>query len=74
MTIASPCILVCSIEPTTGYCWGCGRTTSEIGGWSVYSDDQRDAVMADLPKRLASLPERERRLTKRRRLAVERDG
>lgn len=62
----SPCILVCSIEPTTGYCWGCGRTTGEIGGWSIYSDDQRTAIMAELPGRVASLPERKKRLTKRR--------
>lgn len=73
MTTVSPCILVCSIEPKTGFCWGCGRTTSEIGGWSVYSDQQREAVMAALPERLEALPERERRLTKRKRVAAGRN-
>ena len=27
----SPCILVCSIDMVTGYCFGCGRTRDEIG-------------------------------------------
>ncbi len=31
--IESPCILVCSIDRATGYCFGCGRTQPEIGAW-----------------------------------------
>ena len=31
--IESPCILVCSIDMKTGYCFGCGRTRDEISGW-----------------------------------------
>ena len=66
MTIESPCVLVCSIEPTTGYCWGCGRTTREITGWAVYSDEQRTEVMDELPERMAALPERKKRQNRRR--------
>ena len=29
----SPCILVCSIDTKTGYCFGCGRTRDEIAAW-----------------------------------------
>ncbi len=28
--IESPCILVCSIDMKTGYCFGCGRTREEL--------------------------------------------
>ena len=72
--IASPCILVCSIEPGTGYCWGCGRTTREIGAWTLYDDAQREAVMQALPARLAALPERRERRRTRRRAAARDPG
>ena len=67
--IESPCILVCSIEPATGWCRGCGRTTHEIGAWTLYSPYHLAAVMHELPERMERLPPppRERRLTKRRR-------
>ena len=69
--IESPCILVCSIEPSTGLCWGCGRTAAEIGAWSLMAPEGRREVMDALPERMASLPERTRRVTRRRAL---RDG
>ena len=63
----SPCVLVCQIEPTTGYCWGCGRTIEEIGGWSLYSEERRAGVRETLHERMAELPDREKRVTKRAR-------
>ena len=74
--IESPCILVCTIEPETGWCRGCGRTAREIGAWGVYSPEQRSGVMAELPTRMEALPPppRERRVTKRQRLRERRDG
>ncbi len=68
----SPCILVCSIDDTTGFCFGCGRTREEIGGWIGYSVDQRRTVMAELPARLATIERRPRRETRRTRIARER--
>ncbi|SOC38353.1 hypothetical protein SAMN05892877_10593 [Rhizobium subbaraonis] len=68
----SPCILVCSIDDTTGYCFGCGRTREEIGGWISYSSDQRRSVMAELPARLATIERKPRRETRRTRMARER--
>lgn len=66
--IESPCILVCSIEPVSGHCRGCGRTTREIGGWGLYTPEHRRAVMDELPARMAALPPppRERRVNRRR--------
>jgi hypothetical protein len=69
--VASPCILVCSIDFATGYCFGCGRTRDEIAGWLSYTDRQRAEIMSDLAGRLSTVERRPRRETKRRRLARE---
>ena len=39
----------------TGLCFGCGRTIAEIAGWSAMSPEQRRAIMAALPARMAQL-------------------
>lgn len=72
--IESPCILVCSIDMKTGYCFGCGRTRTEIGNWTAMSSGDRHAVMAELPARLETVERKPRRETKRRRMAREQDG
>ncbi len=68
----SPCILICSIDMVTGYCFGCGRTRDEIGAWMLYSSDERRAIMAALPARLATVEHKPRRETRRTRMARER--
>jgi predicted Fe-S protein YdhL (DUF1289 family) len=70
----TPCILVCSIDMNTGYCFGCGRTREEIGEWTLFSDDQRSEIMSSLPARLETLERRPRRETLRKRLARERSA
>ena len=67
----SPCILVCSIDDKTGFCFGCGRTRDEIAGWMDYSDAKRRQLMDSLPARLETVERKPRRETKRRRLARE---
>ena len=69
----SPCILVCSIDLKTGYCFGCGRTRDEIAGWLDYSDGERHSVMQELPARLETVERKPRRETRRRQMARERD-
>lgn len=71
-TVESPCILVCSIDDKTGYCFGCGRTRDEIAGWLAMTPAERRAVMALLPARLATVERRPRRETRRARMARER--
>ena len=68
----SPCILVCSIDTKTGYCFGCGRTRDEIAAWMDYTDAERLALMETLPARLETVERKPRRETKRQRLARER--
>jgi uncharacterized protein len=70
--IESPCILVCSIDMKTGYCFGCGRTRDEISAWIGMTPEERRAVMAALPARLETVERRPRRETRRARLARER--
>ncbi|MEJ6790195.1 DUF1289 domain-containing protein [Brevundimonas sp. BR2-1] len=50
-SIATPCIKVCVVDGASSLCLGCFRTLSEIAGWSGLTDDQRAAVIADLPAR-----------------------
>ncbi|AYD01068.1 DUF1289 domain-containing protein [Neorhizobium sp. NCHU2750] len=68
----SPCILVCSIDEKTGYCFGCGRTRDEIASWIGYSDAERQTVMDMLAARLQTVERRPRRETRRQRMARER--
>ena len=69
MTIDSPCILVCSIDMKTGYCFGCGRTRDEIGDWMTMTPGERRSVMDILPARLETVERKPRRETRRTRMA-----
>jgi len=53
--VASPCISVCRMNPSTQLCEGCARTIDEIANWSRYSDTEKRSVL--------------RRISERRRLA-----
>ena len=54
--VPSPCRNVCVMDEASGHCTGCGRTIDEIALWSVLDDDDKRAVWALLPERLAQLP------------------
>lgn len=69
MTIESPCNLVCTIDPLSGYCLGCGRTGDEIAGWTGFTPTERRDLMTVLPERLATLTRPPRRETRRSALA-----
>lgn len=72
MSIESPCILVCSMDEKTGFCFGCGRTRDEIAGWLDYTPETRRTVMVELPARLETVERKPRRETRRQRMARER--
>jgi predicted Fe-S protein YdhL (DUF1289 family) len=42
--VVSPCINVCRMDASTGWCEGCLRTIGEIAGWSSFDDDTKRAV------------------------------
>lgn len=58
--IRSPCTNICTIDPATGWCIGCGRTLAEIARWGATTAADREAVTATLAERMAAL-ERGRR-------------
>ena len=33
--IVSPCISICKTDPSTGYCYGCGRSNEEKKIWKL---------------------------------------
>jgi uncharacterized protein len=53
--IESPCNKVCTVDPISGLCVGCGRSLAEIGGWIGFGADERARIMTELPRRLAAL-------------------
>lgn len=69
----SPCILVCSIDDRTGWCFGCGRTKAEIGAWIAYTPAERRSVMEALPDRVAQIERKPRRETRRSAMARQRE-
>ncbi len=50
--IVSPCIGVCAMNDTTGFCMGCYRTVDEIREWWNMTDEEREKVMGTLDRRL----------------------
>jgi predicted Fe-S protein YdhL (DUF1289 family) len=55
MTIETPCVKICTLDPKAGLCRGCGRTVDEIAGWTRFSGAERERIMSLLPARLAAL-------------------
>ena len=53
MSIETPCIAVCMIDPRTSLCFGCGRTLPEIARWHRIDNAERLAIMEVLPARMA---------------------
>jgi uncharacterized protein len=50
--IESPCTRVCTLDPASGLCLGCGRSLAEIAGWTQMSDAERARLTADAARRL----------------------
>jgi predicted Fe-S protein YdhL (DUF1289 family) len=49
--IATPCIKVCVVDGESGLCMGCYRQLSEVAQWVRFTDEERAAIMAELPTR-----------------------
>ncbi|WP_313472444.1 DUF1289 domain-containing protein [Brevundimonas sp.] len=46
--IATPCVMVCTVDGASGLCLGCFRTLPEIATWSRMSDAERAKIMSEL--------------------------
>jgi predicted Fe-S protein YdhL (DUF1289 family) len=53
--IASPCVGICQIDESLGFCIGCARTRAEIATWTTASREMIDRVWAELPSRRARI-------------------
>jgi uncharacterized protein len=51
LDIPSPCIGVCRLDPATGLCAGCMRTTAEIEAWPGADSGERLAIVLRLRER-----------------------
>ena len=53
--IVSPCISICKTDPTTGYCYGCGRTNEEKKTWKLEetTEDWKSNNIIIIKKRLS---------------------
>jgi predicted Fe-S protein YdhL (DUF1289 family) len=49
--VGSPCIDVCRMNPSTGFCDGCFRTIDEIAGWSSFDAAGKRDVLAQVEAR-----------------------
>ena len=52
--IISPCISICKTDPTTGYCYGCGRNNDEKKIWKSEntSDEWKKENLITIKSRL----------------------
>ncbi len=57
MSIESPCIDVCRMNPDTGQCDGCRRTLEEIIAWSRAGDDEKRRILAAVAERERTAPQ-----------------
>jgi len=61
MPISSPCNKVCTIDPRSQLCLGCGRTLTEIAQWAWLPEAERMRIMTELPARLGGTRSDEQR-------------
>ena len=61
--IESPCNRVCTLDPASGLCLGCGRSLDEITRWTQMTDAERARVVAEAGRRSAA---RRQRMSRRK--------
>jgi predicted Fe-S protein YdhL (DUF1289 family) len=49
--VESPCINICTPDPESGLCVGCGRTIEEITKWPILTEIQKQDVIKALETR-----------------------
>ena len=49
--VDSPCNDVCTTDPESGLCIGCGRTSKEIANWLFFTEDQKKRGLKALKTR-----------------------
>ena len=52
LSINSPCVNVCRIDPKNNICSGCGRSIKEISNWINMNDKEKEQLLLDLKNRI----------------------
>lgn len=50
-SLPSPCVSLCRIDQTTGFCDGCMRTLAEISAWAMLDNQGKRAVWRQIERR-----------------------
>jgi len=45
------------MDPSRDLCLGCRRTLDEIARWGMMNDQERERILAELPRRSLDVPE-----------------
>ena len=51
INLPSPCISICKLNKSTGFCDGCFRTINEISQWPLMTDVERKSLLETLIQR-----------------------
>ena len=62
--LPSPCISICKLNKSTGYCDGCFRTEDEIALWPSMSEDDKLNILNILRQRQGT----KRRVNRRKKI------
>ena len=54
--VPSPCVAICRMDESTGWCVGCQRTIDEIAVWGVLDDEEKREVWRLIEQRRTTLP------------------
>ena len=49
--LPSPCVSICKLNKSTGFCEGCYRTENEIALWTSMNNDERLSLLPILRER-----------------------
>jgi predicted Fe-S protein YdhL (DUF1289 family) len=52
--VPSPCISICRMDPSSGFCEGCLRTIDEIAAWSRMDDAGKRGIWRAIELRAAA--------------------
>ena len=55
--VPSPCVSICTMNPSSQLCQGCLRSLSEIGEWSRADDAHKRQIWQRIAQRLPSVQE-----------------
>jgi uncharacterized protein len=55
ISVESPCRKICTLDPGSGLCLGCGRTLAEIERWGTLPPSERTRLMQEAAARLTKL-------------------